>query len=74
MESVPGPYKICNQTAESIRSLVEQAKKFDPKGRISPGIAKILRQAAERDQLSHQSIDPEYNLGGGPANLKEREK
>jgi hypothetical protein len=65
------PIKICKEEAEIIIDSVRRHSQSETH-RISKVIAAELRQMAIDDEQEHASMDPEYNSGGGPANLINR--
>ncbi len=65
------PIKICKQEAEIIRDFVKAHLRFEPR-HIGEALAAELRQMAENDEQEHMAKDPEYETGGGPANLINR--
>lgn len=58
-------FKICVEVAEYIKGNVEtELEKYD---RVSPTMAKCLREIARRDANDHIKYDPSFLGGGGPA-------
>lgn len=68
MSSEQKPIRICNATACCIRKIARDAMESTPDHKVPPQIIELLKETAVRDQLSHQMIDPNYNLGSGCAN------
>lgn len=67
-----GPYKICNETAKFIRDTV--APFLILKEKVPSYAVEEIKKHAREDHIDHQAYDPEYNLGGGPANMKSAER
>jgi hypothetical protein len=62
-----GPYKICNDTAQFIKDVAVPASII--KIKLPSYAIGATKKCAREDFLDHQAYDPEYNLGGGSANL-----
>lgn len=67
-----GPYKICNETAKSIRDIV--APFLILKEKVPFYAVRAIKRYAREDHLDHQAYDPEYDIGGGSANMKSKER
>ena len=61
--------QICVDVAGEIKDKVEAA--LEENDRVSPILAKVLREIARMDAYHHIKYDPSFSFGGG---LAEREK